>query len=224
MRALVIDDEQLVLEGLEAFLQAAMPELSLDKTADVTTALGLAGSVAYELVLLDWHLVDGEGHPLDGRAMVQALRNQGCKAPLLVVSGDDRADWTTLLFELGLSGVVPKSASGAHLLDAIQIVTRGGLYLPRQTLMRRTHKPFQGPPVPTPPLDPQERFPDLTDRQAEVFRVMVRGMSDKQIARELSITEATVKTHVRAILGVVGVHRRGEAVFQITSRGGGNGV
>ena len=77
--------------------------------------------------------------------------------------------------------------------------------------------------MPTPPLDPQERFPDLTDRQAEVFRVMVRGMSDKQIARELSITEATVKTHVRAILGVVGVRRRGEAVFEVTGGGGASG-
>jgi two-component system nitrate/nitrite response regulator NarL len=220
MRALVIDDEQLVLEGLEAFLQAALPELSLDKTADVGTALKLAASVPYELVLLDWHLVDHNGQALEGKAMVQALRGQGCKAPVLVVSGDDRADWPALLFELGLSGVVTKSASGARLVDAIQIAIRGGIYLPAQTLAARANPRFRPAPEPAPPTDPKLRFPELTDRQVDVFRVMVRGLSDKQIARELGITEATVKTHVRAILGVVGVRRRGEAVYEMTGGGG----
>jgi two-component system nitrate/nitrite response regulator NarL len=219
MRALVIDDEQLVLEGLEAFLQAALPELSLDKTADVNTALQLAASVPYELLLLDWHLVDQDGHALDGRTMVQGLRAQGCKAPILVVSGDDRADWPALLFELGLSGVVTKSASGARLVDAIQIAIRGGIYLPAQTLAARANPRFRPAAEAARPVDPKLRYPDLTERQVDVFRVMVRGLSDKQIARELGITEATVKTHVRAILGVVGVRRRGEAVFEVTGRG-----
>lgn len=219
MRALVIDDETLVLEGLEAFLMVAMPELSLDKTADASTALHLAASVHYELVLLDWHLVDQDGQALQGRAMVQALRAQGCKAPILVVSGADRNDWSALLFELGLAGVVTKSASGAQLVDAIHIATRGGIYLPAQTRAARANPKFHPAPEPQKAVDPRERFPELTERQAEVFRVMVRGLSDKHIARELGITETTVKTHVRGILSVVGVHRRGEAVFEITGGG-----
>jgi two-component system, NarL family, nitrate/nitrite response regulator NarL len=217
MRALVIDDEQLVLEGLEAFLQAANPELSLDKTADATTALRMAQSVQYELVLLDWHLVNERGDPLDGCAMVKALRGHGCQAPILIVSGDDRPDWPSLLLELGLSGVVPKSAPGSRLLDAIQVAMRGGIFLPPQTLAQRANSRYRAANPPE-PMDPKEKFPDLTDRQAEVFRVLVRGLSDKAIARELGITEATVKTHIRSILSVVGVHRRGEAVFEITNR------
>ncbi|WP_458232994.1 LuxR C-terminal-related transcriptional regulator [Roseateles sp. P5_E8] len=223
MRALVIDDEQLVLEGLEAFLQAALPELSLDKTADANTALRLAGSVHYELVLLDWYLLDGDGQEMQGRAMVQALRAQGCRAPILVVSGADRNDWPALLFELGLSGVVTKSASGSHLVDAIQIAIRGGIYLPAQTLAARANPRYHAAPEPATLLDPRERFPELTERQTDVFRIMVRGLSDKQIARELGITEATVKTHVRGILSVVGVRRRGEAVFEVTGRGNAGG-
>lgn len=223
MRALVIDDEQLVLEGLEAFLQAALPELSLDKTADATTAVRLAGSVHYELILLDWYLVGGDGQELQGRAMVQALRAQGCRAPILVVSGADRTDWPALLFELGLSGVVTKSSSGTHLVDAIQIAIRGGIYLPAQTLVSRANPRYHAAPELPAAVDPRERFPELTERQADVFRVMVRGASDKQIARELGITEATVKTHVRSILSVVGVRRRGEAVFEVTGRGNAGG-
>jgi two-component system nitrate/nitrite response regulator NarL len=210
MRALVIDDEQLVLEGLAALLQAMLPELSLDRTADVATALQLAGTVRYEVILLNWHLIDSTGARVDGRQIVQSLRKCGSTTPVVVVSGDDRPDWPQLLLELGLSGLVPKCATGSTLVDAIHVATRGGIYLPAQTRSLRVQ------------LEPRERFPDLTARQAEVFNVMIRGLGDKQIARELGISEATVKTHVRGILAVVGVRRRGQAVFEITG-GSGNG-
>jgi two-component system nitrate/nitrite response regulator NarL len=221
MRALVIDDELLVLEGLEAFLQAALPELSLDKTSKVSTALRLAGTIPYGLVLLDWRLLNDAGQPVDGSAVVRALRAQDAKVPVLVVSGDESIDWPSLVLELGLSGVVSKAASGATLLDAIQVVLRGGLFLPGRSAASQPRQ------VPAPRLtganELRVRFPELTDRQAEVFQVMVRGLSDKQIARELSISETTVKTHVRAILAVMGVHRRGEAIFQASARGDGGG-
>src|SRR2546423_637344 len=93
MRALVIDDEQLVLEGLEAFLQVSLPDLSLDKSADVHTALHLASSVRYELVLLDWNLVDASGAAIAAYGVIEALRRAGSTAPIIIVSGDDRDDW-----------------------------------------------------------------------------------------------------------------------------------
>jgi len=221
MRALVIDDEQLVLEGLEALLQAMLPDLSLDKTADVNAATLLAASVRYELILLDWHLRGAAGEPVDGRSIVQAVRAAGSTAPILVVSGDDRHDWPQLLQEMGLSGMVPKCASGTQLIDAIQVATRGGIYLPAWPLGEASSS-WRQPAPPQRALSPRERFPELTARQAEVFEVMIRGLGDKQIARELGISEATVKTHVRGILAVVGVNRRGEAVFEATAAGGKN--
>jgi hypothetical protein len=73
LRALVIGDEQLVLEGLEALLRAMLPELSLDKTADVAAALQLAGSVRYEVILLDRRPVDSSGAHIDGREIVRVV-------------------------------------------------------------------------------------------------------------------------------------------------------
>ncbi|MEY4561205.1 MAG: hypothetical protein RLZZ618_482 [Pseudomonadota bacterium] len=217
MRALVIDDEQLVLEGLEALLQAMLPELSLDKTADITTAVHLASSVRYEVILLDWNLLDHGGAHVDGTPLVKAIRDNGSTTPIVVVSGEVRDDWPTLLLELGLSGLVPKCASGHMLIDAIQVAMHGGIYLPAQTRRQQALAFYPSATATTQPkTDPTDRFPDLTPRQAEVFNVMIRGMSDKQIARELGISEATVKTHVRGILAVVGVRRRGEAVFEVT--------
>lgn len=214
MRALVIDDEQLVLEGLEAFLQVSLPDFSLDKTASVRTAFHLASTVPYQLVLLDWNLVDADGSPIDGRGLVDTLRRAGSMAPIIVVSGDGRSDWPQLLLELGLSGFVPKSASGPSLIDAIHVALRGGIYLPSQAMMKARPRTAQVTPG---DADPRQRFPSLTERQSEVFRVMIKGLSDKQIARELGISESTVKTHVSAILNAVGVDRRGKAIYEATA-------
>jgi DNA-binding NarL/FixJ family response regulator len=69
------------------------------------------------------------------------------------------------------------------------------------------------------PFNVKTAFPELTARQADVFRELMRGLSDKQIARELGVSDTTVKTHVRAILQIVGVHKRGEAAFEARARG-----
>lgn len=215
-RALVIDDEQLVLESLEAFLVASMPDLSLDKTSDIETAMRLSSSVRYQLVLLDWNLTDASGMEIQAQCVIEHLRSAGSSAPIIVVSGDDREDWPQMLLELGLSGFVPKSSPGATLLDAIQVALRGGMFLPQSTLKRRVRQAYRRSETQPPPQDLRERFPSLTERQVEVFERMIRGSGDKQIARELGISESTVKTHVHAILAALGVNRRGKAVFQAT--------
>ena len=216
MRLLVIDDEQLVLEGLEAFLQAALPEATLDKTADAAAAVRLSSSVPYEVVLLDWHLRDGEsGAPVDPRQLILQMRQAGCGSAIIVVSGDEQLPWAQLVLDLGLSGYVPKVAPGSTLLAAIQVAQHGGVYLPALALNQQSSVPYRRTPAPVVLADPAALFPELTGRQAEVFRAMARGWSDRQIAFELGILESTVKSHVKVILGVVGVHRRGEAVFML---------
>lgn len=223
MRALLIDDEDLVLEGLEAFLQVSMPDLSLDKTAELAVAVELAANVPYELTLLDWHLTGADGRPQDGRAVIEALRAAGSRAPILVVSGGDPTPWPQRVFDLGLAGFVPKRASGATLLEAIRIALGGGVFLLDRALQQRAHVATV-PPQDTPPsaddvVALQLRFPALTERQAEVFRVMLRGASNKEIARELDIGVNTVHTHVRGVLAAVGAQRRGEAVFRVVGGG-----
>lgn len=219
MRALLIDDEDLVLEGLKAFLQVSMPDLSLDKTSELAVAVELAAKVPYELTLLDWHLTGADGRQQDGRAVIEALRAGGSRAPILVVSGGDPTPWPERVFELGLAGFVPKRASGATLLQAIRIALDGGVFLLDRALQQRAGVAVKPPAAPTAPTDDaaslQLRFPALTERQAEVFRIMLRGASNKEIARELDIGVNTVHTHVRGVLAAVGAQRRGEAVFRV---------
>lgn len=206
MRALWIEDHPLIGDSLELLLQVVMPELSLDKARDLPGALACVERIPYQLVLLDWWLGDREGG-----LSIEALRRQGCQAPLVVVSGDDRAAVMQRALQLGVSGYVRKSAEPAELIATVQAVLAGG----RAPLPPAA----QGPRHDLPALDLATLYPQLSERQLEVFRALMRGSADKQIARELGISDTTVKTHVRAILQVLGVHSRGEASFQARQAG-----
>ncbi|MBH9553600.1 response regulator [Inhella gelatinilytica] len=206
MRALWIEDHQLIGDSLEMLLQIVMPELSLDKARDLQTGKELAQSIPYELVLLDWWL--GE---TDGAEAIQALRDAGCSAPIVVVSGDDREPVMRRALDMGVAGYVRKAAGAQELIKTIQTVISGG-------------RPETPPASPMrgglPPLDLQLLYPDLTPRQIEVLQHLVRGESDKQIGRALGISDTTVKSHVRSILASLQVRSRGEAAHRARSDGG----
>lgn len=207
MRALWIEDHQLIGDALELLLQWVMPQLSLDKARDADTGLRLAGSIPYELVLLDWWLGDSDGEQLLGR-----LRAVGCTAPVVVVSGDEREPVQRRALQLGVAAFVRKSAPPEQLIDTLRAVLAG------RPAPQAAAAGVAGPPLP--PLDVATLYPNLSPRQLDVFRALLRGASDKQIARELAIAETTVKTHVRVILQALGVRSRGEAAHAARSAGG----
>lgn len=200
MRALWIEDHQLIGDSLELLLQVVLPDLTLDKAKNLDSAEQLVASIPFQLVLLDWWL-----EASDGAAAITALRAAGCDAPIVVVSGDDREAVMRQAWAMGVAGYVRKSAEPQELIDTLTAVLAG----------QRAALP---PSVPArdglPALDVATLFPDLTPRQADVYRAMVRGASDKQIARELGIGESTVKSHVRVILQTLGVGKRGEAAHR----------
>ena len=214
MRMLWIEDHQLVGDSLEMWLQVAMPDVSLDKARDVEAGVRYVDAFKYELVLLDWWIGNN-----DGEFAIRALRNAGCNTPIVVVSGDDREPVMRRALELGAAGYVPKTAEPKTLIHAIQVAIEGGVSPPRRELQNKTGAAAGGA---LPPIDVKAIFPDLTPRQADVYRALNHGLADKQIARDLGISETTVKTHVRAILQIVGVHKRGEATYLAHSRGAGD--
>lgn len=211
MRALWVEDHVLIGDSLEMLLQVVMPELSLDKAHDVRNALALVRAIPYDLVLLDWWLGPDTGE----HAMVQ-LRAGGCVAPFLIVSGDEREVVKRRALALGAVGFVLKASPPQTLVETI-----------RAALAREPgHAGAFASPEPTPaPARPSVRlgslFPELTERQVDVFEQLTLGRSDKQIARHLGVANSTVRTHVRAILEIIGVHSRGEATHEAQLRGAG---
>ena len=204
MRVVWIEDHQLIGDSLELLLQVVMPELTLDKARDLHSAQQLIRTFPYKLVLLDWWLGD-----VDGATSIAALREAGCEAPIVVVSGDEREPVLRRAQALGVAGYVRKSAEPQELIDTLRTVLQGGQTLPPAASNR----------VSQPVSDLQAAYPELTARQIDVFREMIRGSSDKQIARELGIGDTTVKSHVRAILSLLGVRSRGEAAHRARSDG-----
>jgi two-component system nitrate/nitrite response regulator NarL len=211
MRALWIEDHQLIGDSLEMLLQVLMPDVSLDKARDLDLAAGLVKTIAYEVVLMDWWL--GQS---DGATTIKALREAGCEAPILVVSGDERELVMREALAAGAIGYVTKSAEPEQLVKAVRDALQGVVHrLPRRPPGEsEAHAPL-------PALDVRQVFPDLTPRQSEVFRLLMRGESDKRIARDLGLSDTTVKSHVRAILQIVGARSRGEAAYAARSRGAG---
>lgn len=213
MRALWIEDHQLIGDSLEVLLHVVMPEISLDKARDVEAAQRLISTFSYQLILLDWWLGSQ-----DGEVTMQSLGAAGCVTPVIVVSGDERESVMRRALALGAVGYVPKSADPATLVAAIRSVLSGRMNL-RVSAAALGVRPLS-PAVR--PINIATAFPELTARQVDVFRGLMRGLSDKHIARELGISDTTVKTHVRAILQIVGVRKRGEATYQARARGAGD--
>jgi len=215
MRVLMVDDHVMFLQGLKTLLNLLAPELNVDTAFQLGDALQMAAGTSYDLVLLDWHLGDG-----DGDEAMRRLREVGCAARIVVLSGEPHSGLIRHTIEQGAAGFIPKRYSSEVMLAALNVVVSGGIYLPPEAVRDTA-------PVPAARhvagdralIDIETRYASLTPRQADVYRAAARGLPNKLIARELGIAESTVKTHLSAVFGVLGVSNRTQAAFQASREG-----
>ena len=219
MRTLIVDDHQLFSAGLRLLLSSLIPLDQVVRCADGTAALDLAAHNAFDLVLLDWKL----GAGIAGEPLIRQLKELLPAARIVVVSGEARPETVRRAVEAGAVGFVPKESSPEVMTAALTLATRGGVYLPVSALDAADDGAAASavaPPAPGQALrEMAEAFPDLTERHREVLSLLARGMSNKGIARELGITEGTVKQHATAIFREMGVTSRTEAVYLLATRG-----
>lgn len=206
-RFLLVDDHAVVREGVARVLKRRWPSAVLRESPSLAQALQLlAAEPPPDLVLLDLHLP--EIQPLaSSRATpgatglldnLRQLRVSQPLVPLLVFSGVVDAELAVACLQLGASGYLPKSADATLMVNAIELVLDGGLYLP----------PFlANAAIAAPPQ------PALTPRQRDVLRCLVQGMANKEIARALALAEPTVKAHLVGIFRILGVKNRAQAVL-----------
>ncbi len=209
MQVLMVDDHTMFLQGLKTLLGLLMPDLRVDTSGDLAHALQLAQISNYDLVLLDWHLTE-----CDGEASLRRLRDMGCVARIVVLSGETSAELIRSTIELGAAGFIPKAYSSEMMVAALGKVLAGQIFLPSESLRHQGEKPGA--------LSSQKadaRFTGLTARQIDVYRAAVRGLPNKLIARELGIVESTVKSHLTAVFGALGVRNRTEAAYQASRDG-----
>ena len=243
MRVLMLDDHLMFLQGLKTLLNTLAPELNVDISAGMDDGLEMAAASSYDLILLDWYLGEGSAKT-SGAVNMQRLRDLGSTARIVVLSGQTDSALIREAIEAGASGFIPKKYGTEVMLAALRVVISGGIFLPLDAMYEKpTKKPRvdaqanaatstgasvntadapqdSRPRRPTDSLvDIESRFSVLTARQAEVYRAAARGLPNKLIARELGITESTVKTHLSAVYAVLGVNNRTQAAFQASREG-----
>jgi DNA-binding NarL/FixJ family response regulator len=206
MRALIVDDHPLIRAALAQVLRDLDPAAQVDTAGDC--AAGLARAAAGDepdLVVLDLHLPG----PLSGQAAVKAWRQRFPALPLVVLSADQ--DRATVLAALGAgaAGFIPKSTAHEVMVAALRLVLDGGRYVPPELLFADTPRPRARPA----PAGVEAATLGLTPRQADVLRLLARGVSNKVIGRELGLAERTVKTHVTAVIRALKVTGRTQAAL-----------
>ena len=197
MKVLIADDHPLVRDALKRTVLLVLPDAVVLQAADYAGVLQLLHTQAPQLVLLDLHMPGMDR--VDG---LRRLRLQFPRLPLVVVSGEDDPVVVRATLAAGAVGFLPKSEAPEVLQQALRLVLGGGIYTPALALADL--RPGAAPPRPD--------ASGLTPRQLDVLRCLMRGQPNKLIARELGLTEGTVKIHIAAILRVLQARNRTEAV------------
>jgi DNA-binding NarL/FixJ family response regulator len=156
----------------------------------------------------DLALVDLNMPGMDGIVGLRRLRDAAPTLPIVVASGQEDPMTIRAVLAAGAVGFIPKSERSEVLLGALRLVQAGGTYVPSR-LLDSTARP--------PPTDLHSA--ELTPRQLDVLRCLLRGEPNKLIARELGLTEGTVKIHIAAILRALHARNRTEAVVRARALG-----
>lgn len=209
IRVLVADDHELFRRGLEMVLQSEDDIDVVGEASDGDEAVELAGRDVPDLVLMDVRMPAGRVHA-DGIAATKAIKDAVPGARILMLTISDEEEDLYEAIKAGASGYLLKEISIEEVADAIRHVHAGqslispsmaSKLLTEFAAMARQDEQQQQMPA-----------PKLTDREMEVLRLVAQGMNNRAIAKELYISENTVKNHVRNILEKLHLHSRMEAV------------
>lgn len=199
-------------EALSGAVAIGWPDAVVRQAVDYPSAWAQA-SGGHDLIISD--LVMPGASPLDG---VARLLKAAPQTPLLVVTGNEDDEVLLALLKLGVAGFAPKTSRSAVIEAAIRLVLAGGRYLPPRLLdMVAGGAGPQGPAATKPAVDPAGAR--LTERQLDVLRLIAGGGSNKEIARELDLSPATVKAHTAAAIAALSASNRTEAAMRARELG-----
>lgn len=206
MNVLIIDDHPLFRAGIATILESVGEDARLIELTSCEEALTwIDDNPEPDLILLDLSLPG-----MDGMTGLVRLRDAAPAIPVVVLSAHEETARIKQALAAGAMGYIPKSAGRSVILHALRLVLDGGVYVP-PSVVQHVESPHHN-------ADSQESL-ILTRRQKEVLNLLTQGLSNKQIAGALDLSENTIRVHVAAILKQLGVRNRTEAGYQAVSRG-----
>lgn len=191
-RILLIDDHPLMRQGMRQLLELDSHFCVVGEASNGTDGIALALETSPDVIILDLNMKG-----ISGLDTLRGLRAEGVDARIIVLTVSDEPSDIFALMDAGVDGYLLKDTDTPELLEKICQVARGEMALSenvRQHLLQRR-----------PQNDP---LSVLTDRERDVLQWIAKGMSNKQIASQLFISEETVKVHIRNLLRKLNVHSR----------------
>jgi DNA-binding NarL/FixJ family response regulator len=197
VRVLIADDHKVVRQGLQMFLAIDPLIEVVGEAANGADAVKLARSLRPDVILMDLMMP-----VMDGITAIETIRAEGIETEILAVTSVLEDDVVVRAIRAGATGYLLKDTEAAELCRAIHAAAAGQVQLAPQAaakLMREVAAP---------------KSPEtLTERETEVLRLLAHGKANKEIARELSIGERTVKSHISSILAKLNVQSRTQAAL-----------
>ncbi len=209
MQILLADDHTLIRENLGAFLKTLEEGVTVIEASSLPEARSIAAShPRFDLIILDLNMPG-----MNGLQGLTEMIEHHPDVPTVILSGSIEREDVVGALNQGARGYIPKTISGKAMLSAVRLILSGETYVPTIAL--------PGGDVPSvergadaPPADSATGTPldDLTAREREVLSLLVKGLPNKAIARELDLKEITVKVHLQNVFRKLGVSNRAQAV------------
>ena len=198
-RVLIVEDHQVVAEGLAALINDQEDMGVVGHAGSVADSITRVAELKPDLVLVDFRLTDGTG--ADAAAAIRQLRPE---TKLIFLTREDSDAARIAAIEAGASAFIHKSRAAQEVVDAIRTVAQGGsLFTPRSIAqLLNTRREIEA------------QLERLTPREKEVLRLMAEGTSSRDIASKLGISYTTVRTHIRSLGSKLGVHSKLEAIVK----------
>lgn len=209
IRVLVVDDQELVRAGFAALLNATPGIEVVAEAPDGAVAIERAAALTPDVILMDVRMPEVNGIDATRAIIAAALENEARPPRVLMLTTFDLDDYVYAALRAGASGFLLKDTPPVELINAVRVL-HGGEALLAPAITRRLISEFAARPEPT--WQVPAGLDQLTPREAEVLRLIGRGLTNAEIASELFVSEATVKTHVGNLMAKLHLSSRAQAV------------
>lgn len=206
MQIILADDHQVVRDGFKLHLVRLAPEVKIAEAATLDEAMAVACQSPPDLILLDFNMPG-----MNGASGVDRMRSRFPKAPVVVLSGELAPENIRAVLNHGAKGFIPKTLGGPSFLAALRLVLAGETFVP-STLMSGRYGDRQRKAVSGNHEDGVPDLDALTEREREVLDSLCQGKSNKEMARDLAVSEVTIKAHVGNIMRKFGAANRTRVV------------